>query len=249
MVEVVVTIDSTNAELARRWRAGKAQSGDALRALHQTSGRGRNGRSFEAQPGEALLISAIFELPASANSHLGLLTLSTALAMRAAIAGVASGSNANTNTTIDLKWPNDLQINGHKLGGILGELVSEDPTVVVLGCGINTNTDSPYPGATSLKLTGLPCADSDVDAIAQAFVRELTARVDQIASGNTAAVVDEARVSLTTLGKPVRAELASGDVIDSTAVGLDETGALVLDNGSSVSQADITHLTTPEGLA
>lgn len=226
-MELLDTTDSTNAELARRWNAGRARHGDVLRARFQSAGRGRAGREFVAKKDEALLISTLVKLPAHVAERAGWLTLATGLAMRAAV------------STATLKWPNDLQIEGKKLGGVLGELLETDPFVAVLGCGINTTATDPYPGATSLALAGLDATPGRVDEIAETFIDELTSRITLITSGDIDPLRAELRAHLSTLGTSITASVAGGPSFGGVAIDVDETGGLVLDSGIVLRQADI----------
>lgn len=237
MLRTVESIDSTNAELARQWAAGKAADGDALRALHQSSGRGRLGRSFIDSPGEALLVSILRVLPDSETlrSRVGWLTLGTGLAMVAALLPVTGGR-------VNLKWPNDVMLDGKKLGGVLGELL--DPTdgalPVVLGCGINT-TGSPVPGSISLADAGLPSDAETVAEILDRFRVEVDARVDAVIDNRIDELHAELSEHCTTPGRPVRVTTAGGSTIEGTARQIDIDGALIVDTGTDrvrVSGAD-----------
>ncbi|MFN2609052.1 MAG: biotin--[acetyl-CoA-carboxylase] ligase, partial [Acidimicrobiales bacterium] len=112
-VRHLAEVDSTNrlaADLAR----GGAAEGVVVVADHQTAGRGRRGRSWEAAPGSSLLVSVVLRPPPGPAA--GLATVAAALAAADAchrVAGFAPG----------LKWPNDVLVGGRKLAGILAELV------------------------------------------------------------------------------------------------------------------------------
>jgi BirA family biotin operon repressor/biotin-[acetyl-CoA-carboxylase] ligase len=110
--------DSTNAR-ARELAAAGAPHGTLVTAGEQTAGRGRQGRTWSAPPGRALLMSLVLrEWPR-------LLPLAAALA----VAEVASEA-----TTI--KWPNDVLLDGRKVAGILVEGRSQEGWMV-LGIGLN----------------------------------------------------------------------------------------------------------------
>lgn len=94
---------------------------------HQTGGRGRLGRRWEASPGTALLVSVLLQPPP--DRHLPELSLVAALAATDAV-------EAATGLSAQIKWPNDVMLNRRKVAGILSEL--SDGTVVV-GIGINVN--------------------------------------------------------------------------------------------------------------
>ena len=110
--------DSTNAR-GRELAAAGAPHGTLITAGEQTAGRGRQGRTWSAPPGRALLMSLVLrEWPR-------LLPLAAALA----VADVAREA-----TTI--KWPNDVLLDGRKLAGILVEGRSQEGWMV-LGIGLN----------------------------------------------------------------------------------------------------------------
>lgn len=232
MLRTVESIDSTNAEIARQWAAGEARDRDALRALHQSAGRGRLGRSFVEAPGEALLVSILRVLPDSADlrSRVGWATLSTGLAMVDALRPVAGDRVA-------LKWPNDIMLDGKKLGGVLGELLDpeEDLLPVVVGCGINTTAaDSPAPGAVSLAQAGLPSDDETVAEILDRFRAGVDQRIDMVAEGRIAELHEELISVCITPGNEVRVTTADGTIIEGLAGRIDIHGTLIVDTGSEL---------------
>jgi BirA family transcriptional regulator, biotin operon repressor / biotin---[acetyl-CoA-carboxylase] ligase len=113
--------DSTSSR-ARELAAGGAPHGTLVTAEEQTAGRGRQGRTWSAPPGRALLCSIVLrELEP-------LLPLQAALA----VADVAAGSGLAAR----IKWPNDVLVEGRKLAGILVEGRPQEGWAV-LGIGIN----------------------------------------------------------------------------------------------------------------
>lgn len=122
-------VGSTNDLVAMRARTGAAE-GLVIGADHQTAGRGRRGRSWAADPGEALLFSVLLR-PTRSGAPLGLLPIAVAV-------GVAEGLAA-VGVDTRLVWPNDVTVDGRKLGGILCELASRGGGVdwAVAGVGIN----------------------------------------------------------------------------------------------------------------
>lgn len=101
--------------------------GAAAATDHQTGGRGRLGRRWEAPPGSSLLVSVLLRPPAARD--LPELSLVAAVAAAEAVE-LATGLSAQ------IKWPNDVMLNRRKVAGILSELA--DGTVVV-GVGVNVN--------------------------------------------------------------------------------------------------------------
>ncbi len=117
-------IDSTN-ERARELAIEGAESGTVVTASSQTAGRGRHGRRWVAPPDRALLYSAILR-PLDLR-HL-LLPLAVPLAVCEACESLA-------DVECKIKWPNDIWLEEHKLGGVLIE--ARPPEWAVIGVGVN----------------------------------------------------------------------------------------------------------------
>src|SRR3954453_76983 len=118
--------DSTNTR-ARELAAAGAPGGTVVTAREQTAGRGRGGRVWRAPEGKALLYSAI--LRPLDERHL-LLPLSVPLAVCAAAEALRPESECQ------VKWPNDVWLEGRKLSGILIEAKPQDGWAVI-GIGLN----------------------------------------------------------------------------------------------------------------
>lgn len=116
----VPSVDSTNRLLADGLRAGEPV-GRVLVADHQTGGRGRMGRAWEAPPRTGLLMSWTVAAPDPAS--FGLVPLAVGLGSVEAIAGMV-GAVPGGRPGVDLKWPNDLMVGSRKLAGILCEAVT-----------------------------------------------------------------------------------------------------------------------------
>jgi BirA family biotin operon repressor/biotin-[acetyl-CoA-carboxylase] ligase len=125
------SVPSTN-ELAFRLAADGAEHGEVVVAEQQTAGKGRRGRAWVSPPGLNLYFSAILrpELPPYRAPEL---TLVAAVALAETLR--EAGGDAR------IKWPNDVQLGGLKVAGILTELSANPDAVnfVVLGIGVNLN--------------------------------------------------------------------------------------------------------------
>ena len=150
--EAVAEIDSTNTELMRRARAGSLLSPTLLVAETQTAGRGRLGRTWVSGAGA----------PGSTPAALPALTFSLGLVYApqdwsglSLAVGVAVARALHP--ALQIKWPNDLWLDGRKLAGILIETVQvAGQRVAVIGIGINL--EPPPAGALaaqSVPATGL----------------------------------------------------------------------------------------------
>ena len=129
-VEILPEIASTNTELMRRARLGRADP-LLLVAERQTAGRGRLGRSWsshgaEQSPEPHASLTFSLGMPLSPTDWSGL-----SLAVGLAVA-------RSLHPDVRLKWPNDLWVAGRKLGGILIETVAvADVRYAVIGIGLN----------------------------------------------------------------------------------------------------------------
>jgi BirA family biotin operon repressor/biotin-[acetyl-CoA-carboxylase] ligase len=134
---VVETIDetaSTNGDLMARARDVQFPQPVLRAADFQYEGRGRQGRPWLALPRHALLFSLgmpLADLPASLPS----ITLACGVALAECL--------QQRGVHVQLKWPNDLRMNGRKLGGILSELAVDDEAhyTLVVGIGINLHLE------------------------------------------------------------------------------------------------------------
>lgn len=239
-LEVVECTGSTNADLLARHRAGRNVIGTVLVAEQQTAGRGRHGRSWSTPARSQIAFSLGVDAAGQLPSAWGWLPLLTGVA-------VADAIDATTGLEPNLKWPNDIQVGERKLGGILAEVASPDP-VIVIGVGLNvtlTQDEAPDARATSLLMLGSTMLDRS--ALLGAILAELTARIDRwtAVGGPDPALINNYRHRSATLGRRVRALLPGGREIVGTAVDLDDLGQLHIDTGAqtvAVAAGDITHL-------
>lgn len=159
-VRVVETTGSTNADLAARAREG-ADAWTALVSMEQTNGRGRLGRAWSSPPGGSLSLSVLLR-PAVSTSRWAWLSLLAGMAVADAIS-----QGAPDGVRVQLKWPNDVLIDGGKVCGILAERIEGDQPSAVVGIGVNvslTREELPVSGATSLALAGCDTNQSRIVA-------------------------------------------------------------------------------------
>jgi BirA family transcriptional regulator, biotin operon repressor / biotin---[acetyl-CoA-carboxylase] ligase len=231
-------LDSTNRYLLDEARAG-APEGAVVVADHQTSGRGRLDRSWEAPPGSSLLVSVLLR-PALGADDAHVVVMAAALALADAVGAVAG-------FTPDLKWPNDLVVRDRKLAGLLAERepgAGGSLAAVIVGAGVNVQWTTFPPEladrATACNLEAGRVVDRD--ALLEHYLEGLGYRLDALA-----AVPGEYRERLGTLGRRVRVEQAGG-ALTGTAVDVRDAGELVVrdDNGAEhvVTVGDVVHLRT-----
>ncbi|MDF3886970.1 biotin--[acetyl-CoA-carboxylase] ligase [Cupriavidus basilensis] len=181
-LDVVDETGSTNADLTQACRSAPWTEAGALRlAYRQTAGRGRQGRPWQGQAG--LTFSVAMPLPL-APSQLSGLSLAVGLALAEALADC----DARLGAAVGLKWPNDLQIDGRKLAGILIESVPAGPQRVwaVIGIGLNLVRDAQMEASLGRSLAGVTeyLPDCDPTALLAAVLNRLaTMRDDFLAQG------------------------------------------------------------------
>jgi BirA family biotin operon repressor/biotin-[acetyl-CoA-carboxylase] ligase len=129
-IEVHSLIDSTNNYLLRRL-PNQLSQGQVWLAEFQSAGRGRRGRKWISPFGSQIYLSMYWYLEQGLSAAMGL-SLVTALAVSDAIESVC-------NVQVQLKWPNDIYLNGIKLAGILIDLEGQalEPSHSVIGVGLN----------------------------------------------------------------------------------------------------------------
>ena len=151
-MHLLASTTSSNDEAKRAARGG-ARSGAPHGATwvteEQTAGRGRQGRTWWAPPGESLLFSVLLR-EAPPPSRLPQVALVAGLAVHDAVTRAAPGAD------VKIKWPNDVVVAGKKVAGVLVEAITTGARVdaVVVGIGINVHTRS-FPGPIAERATSV----------------------------------------------------------------------------------------------
>jgi BirA family transcriptional regulator, biotin operon repressor / biotin---[acetyl-CoA-carboxylase] ligase len=206
--------DSTN-ERARELALTGASHGTLVTADEQTAGRGRQGRSWVAPPGRALLMSVVVEIDRSA----ALLPLAAAVAVCDACESVAAVECA-------VKWPNDVWIDRRKVAGILVEGRPQEGWAI-LGIGVNVATaEDELPEELRHTATSLAAASGDAPA-RDAVLAELLPALERRLAEPPAELLAAWRERDALRGSPVRWEDGDG-----VAAGIDDDGALLVDTAS-----------------
>ena len=250
------SLDSTNRYLLDEARAG-APEGVVAVADHQTAGRGRLGRTWEAPAGSNLLLSVLLRPDLGpAQRHLAATAVALA-AVDAIVASVGAGGRSVARPVVGIKWPNDLVApDGKKLAGVLAEAdlasaTTRVPAPVVVGIGINVN----WPAADAdlpPELRGVACSlrqlvgsEVDREALLAALLDALGPRVTALATvAGRVRLADDLRAGCTTLGTIVRVDLPDTS-FSGTATSVTDDGHLVVDvEGTlrTVVAGDVVHV-------
>jgi BirA family biotin operon repressor/biotin-[acetyl-CoA-carboxylase] ligase len=201
---------------------GRSAHGTVVVAEEQTAGRGRFGRTWYSEKSSGIYSSVILRPPLSPAAAPAL-TLMAGVAAHAALSSI-------TGLRLDIRWPNDLLVNGKKVCGILTEMSAELDRLhaVVLGIGINVNHRQMPPElsaiATSLRIeTGKAYSRAQVLA---ALLKELEWHYHLLLEAGSGPIVQRwAAVSTYAQGKLIRVRLGSGEFL-ATTLGLEPSGAL-----------------------
>lgn len=225
-VRAVRETASTNDDAAALLGEPRA-AGVTIVADYQRAGKGRKpGRSWIAPPGSALLFTAI--LPERVETGaLWAVPFWVALA-------VADGVEAACGVRLELRWPNDLDLNGRKAGGILcvSRVVGERAHVA---CGVGLNVRRPGDEAIAA-IVPPPAYLSDVaphaerETLLAGILGAMDGLLEVLATPDAIGRAWEERAGLR--GRPYRLRLdADGSIVDGTALRLDREGGLVIAQG------------------
>ena len=228
-VSVFQSLTSTQVELAAK---EKLQHGDVYVTEYQSKGRGRLDRSFQAAESSALLFSLYLE-PKRAKLDWSAIPLLTGISLVNALKKI------DENIKINLKWPNDLLISHHKVAGILVEARENG---VIIGIGLNvamTKNELPVANATSLAIENFNELNRNV--ILPELLESISTTVELWESGSSLPI-EQYRDSSSTLGQAVEVHLPSGEILNSHAREISESGELLLASGARINVGDVIHL-------
>ena len=217
-------VESTNDVAWQVLESGEAPDGAVVVADVQTRGRGRAGHSWHTAPGRGLALSIVLHQGCD-RRQIGVLPL---------LAGLALARGLETlGARADLKWPNDLLLDGRKVSGILveGRRTPEGGDAAVIGVGVNVGQAAEdFPPelrelATSLALGGVGTAREDVAA---AFLNALEPLWAEFQEGDRRVVLDAWKARAIFWGRKLRVHGAGGE-FEGVARDLDRDGALILE--------------------
>jgi BirA family biotin operon repressor/biotin-[acetyl-CoA-carboxylase] ligase len=216
VVEAHDTLGSTN-DRARVLAEAGAGPFSVVLAEEQTRGRGRTGEVWHSPPGSGLWISTLLPSGGMPPAHLPLLvSVATARAVEAACTGLKVG----------IKWPNDLEVNGRKVGGILCEH-AHGPVIVGIGLNVRQRPED-FPAEIAHRATSLEaaaCGRVSAGALTTDLLRELRRFSGKGGSAFPSEAREEMEVRDVLRGRPI----VSQQVGRGVARGIDAKGALLVE--------------------
>lgn len=218
-VRYVDETGSTNADLLAAVDSGAAGDRSVVAAGHQTAGRGRLDRSWEAPPGVNLLASILFA-PVPPNP--------SELTQRVGLAALSAARSRRPDGSFSLKWPNDVLMGDRKLAGVLAQRASGADAVVV-GIGFNVGW-----------------APDDAALLGTSHPADVLAELLQALDGQPFDIGPRYRDELATIGRTVRVTLPSGPPFEGLAVDVDGSGRLVVESAKGLRRSfevgDVVHV-------
>lgn len=212
-------IDSTNSEMLRRAQRGNPAMNACLSEL-QSAGRGRHGRSWHLPLGGGLAVSVLRQFDVPMSSLAGLSLVSGIAVVRALEHLGFEG--------MKLKWPNDVQVRGRKLAGILVELGGDalGPCHAVIGIGLNVSMDADAARAIDQPWIDLASVTSGQmpsrNQLAAVLLAELVATLDEFETSSFAAFVERFARYDALLGSRIR----TSHGLEGKVMGVDARGGL-----------------------
>ena len=214
-------VASTNDD-AKTLAAAGAPAFTAVSATEQTEGRGRRGRVWTSPPGN-LYVSLLVRPPYPA-SEASQLSLVAALALGDALAEYVSSSRIHN------KWPNDVQVDGRKIAGLLLESSGGSQgnvEWVVIGCGVNIAFHPNLPEYDTISLNSITDEKTSIEEFLAFFLEHFEARYDIWINGGIDSIRKAWVERAANIGREIVVRLPQTE-IRGVFEGLDASGALIL---------------------
>jgi BirA family biotin operon repressor/biotin-[acetyl-CoA-carboxylase] ligase len=211
------TTGSTNDEARRLLKEG-AKGTILIAADEQTAGRGRKGHSFFS-PSSGLYYTLVLH-PQDEQSAIARMTIAAAVSLYEAV-------RSCTGISCDIKWVNDLYLNGKKTAGILCEAPRDSKgrlLGIITGIGINIYTES-FPDDIKQTAGSLNCPDLDKNLLAARLTERLISWADRL---HDPALIAAYKEHSFLLGREVSFE-QNGQFITGTAADINDEGNLIVE--------------------
>lgn len=229
-VEVHQIIDSTNSYLLRRL-PNQIQDGQICLAEYQSDGRGRRGRQWVSPYGSHIYLSMYKYLPEGMSAAMGL-SIAVGLSVMDAIKGLYG-------LAVELKWPNDVYVQGKKLAGILVDLEGQpmEDCHCVIGIGVNLampaqsgeQVDQPWIDLSTA--LGKPIDRSD---FAATLIAKLNQRITEHQNSGLNKMLDDWHQHDIYFNQPIKVITGERETLGISR-GINDQGALLIENAGKVS--------------
>ena len=232
---------STNIDAFKLASQG-AEEGTVIIAENQTSGKGRLGRSWTSFPGRGLYLSIILRPSISPSKGSGI-TIAAAVALSNTLDEYGIKNH-------EIKWPNDILLNGRKVSGILTEMKGDADKIdfIITGIGINLNTrPEDYP--SDIKKIAASAADSkgeDIDrcAFLQSLLRNFERYYLKFLNSRFPEILEIWKKKASIVGREIKVSLID-ETFTGTVKGINAEGFLIVETGTGerlINSGDINYI-------
>ncbi|UQS87191.1 biotin--[acetyl-CoA-carboxylase] ligase [Nicoliella spurrieriana] len=214
-------IDSTNKYAKDILNHKQITNPFVIIANQQTAGYGRRGRHFYSPANSGLYLTIAVPVEHHAMINPGLLTTTTAVAVVRAL------KVSYPQIPFQLKWINDIWVNGQKVGGIMTESIMDvelmQPSAIIVGIGINLSTKQ-FPSTINQPVTSISANPIDRNQLAADIINQFMQSYPTYQSG---IAMDEYRKLSVVIGKQVTINIRNQPIVG-TVEAIDDNGALML---------------------
>ncbi len=219
---IIVEEAPSTQDIAYEMALRGATEGVAVMALRQTSGRGRLGRLWSSPAGKNLALSLILRPSCDPGS-------APLYGLMAAVATIETVQSYCPEAVVQVKWPNDVIVSDKKIAGILPQAHVSDRTIefVIIGLGLNVNsTRDDFPEEIAGNVTSMAILSGrnfSLEEIAHSFLNQMNRLYDHSRKDGFQSALEIWNSKWAHRGHHV-----NRDGIQGTAVGINETGALLI---------------------
>ncbi len=228
--EFLESVDSTNERIKALAREDREQ-GLVISADTQTAGKGRIGRKWETPKRDTIATSILLRPTDIPIESVPTITVIGAMAVRKALEVVCGIQS-------EIKWPNDIVIDGKKICGILTEMEMRDGRVWYVVCGIGVNVHNrDFPEEIAFKATSVDIELEKIQSKAHSSRKEITKAIWEyfkeyynifVRTADLSALKEEYERHLANIGKAVRIE-AQENSYEAIAKGITIQGELIVE--------------------
>lgn len=221
-------VDSTNSYAADCLRQNKQQEGTVICSFNQTHGRGQRGNTWLSEPNKNVAFSVILHPVFLAPTRQFLLTQAISLAVSDLMTELLSEAQFFPRNVIQIKWPNDIYVNGKKIAGILIEntLFEGHIKSSIVGVGINCNQLLFAKDLNAVSLAMLMGKNVDLKTVVEKACTFIEARYLQLKAGSR--MEGDYLSRLFQIYETKKYELADGSRVEGKITGVTSEGKLLL---------------------
>ena len=220
------SVESTNNYAMANIHAGTAKHGDVYLAREQTAGKGQRGRSWNAEPGQNVTMTAVLDTAGYPVHRQFLLSAAIALA-------TCDLLTKKLESGVTIKWPNDVYWRDRKAAGILIENIisGHDWKYAIAGIGVNVNQTS-FTGIspTPVSLRQVTGKEWDITLLAAELCKDLENRWQQIKRNEEQVILHDYNQCLFKKNQLVKLK-KDNVTFDSVIREVNKSGELVTENG------------------